>query len=122
MVLADLLADLKWPICPATNTFADLLLLENTAGIGRTPGRSGFNMALYIRDQRAALLARQLAARKKTTVTQAVVTALQQALAREARPLHERINEIASEARRAGKRGSGRVMSKREIDKLWNNT
>jgi antitoxin VapB len=78
-------------------------------------------VALYIHDRRADLLARQLAARKRTTITQAVVAALQEALAREARPLHERINEIASEARRVGKRGSGRVMSKREIDKLWNN-
>jgi antitoxin VapB len=78
-------------------------------------------VVLYIRDQRAALLARQLAARKKTTVTQAVVTALQEALVREARPLHERIAEIASDARRLRKRGYGRVMSKRDIDKLWNN-
>lgn len=55
-------------------------------------------------------------------MTQAVVTALEGALARERRPLHERIAEIAREAshRRSGSRG--RTVKKREIDDLWGNT
>lgn len=78
-------------------------------------------MPLHIRDQRAARLAKQLAARKRITMTQAVVTALEGALAREARPLHERIADIAQDAtrRRSGKRG--RAVKKHEIDDLWGN-
>jgi hypothetical protein len=86
-------------------------------------------MALHIRDNRAARLAKQLATRRGTTMTEAVVTALEGALAQEARPLHERIADIA---RDAGRRGSskiggstrgrrGRAVKKREIDALWGN-
>ena len=65
-------------------------------------------MALHIRDERAVKLAKKLAARRGTTMTQAVVDALQGALAREARPLAERLAEIAREAKRLGdpKRGA----------------
>jgi antitoxin VapB len=76
-------------------------------------------MPLHIRDDRAARLARQLAARKGTTMTQAVVEALEGALAREQRPLAERVADIARDAARAGNRGRGRVVTKRDIDKLW---
>jgi antitoxin VapB len=78
-------------------------------------------MALHIRDDRAARLARQLAARKGTSMTQAVVTALEGALAQEARPLAERIADIARDAARLGGRRHGRAVKKREIDELWGN-
>lgn len=76
-------------------------------------------MALHIRDERAATLAKKLAARMGTTMTQAVVEALEGALAREERPLAERIAEIARDAARMGDRARGRVVTKEEIDKLW---
>ena len=78
-------------------------------------------MALHIRDQRAATLARRLARRKGTTMTQAVVEALEGALAREQRPLAERLDEIAREAERLGNRACGRAPTKQEIDELWGN-
>jgi antitoxin VapB len=78
-------------------------------------------MPLHIRDERAAKLARQLAARRGTTMTRAVVQALESALAREERPLRERIADIAREAERLGNRSRGRVVTKQEIDELWGN-
>lgn len=78
-------------------------------------------MPLHIRDQRAARLAKRLAERKGVTMTQAVVTALEGALAREARPLSERIAEIARDAARRG-RGKRRAVKKHELDDLWGNT
>lgn len=79
-------------------------------------------MALHIRDNRAASLARRLAARKGTTMTQAVVTALETALAQEARPLPDRIADIARDALRLSRGKRGRAVKKREIDDLWGNT
>lgn len=76
-------------------------------------------MALHIRDDRAAKLAKKLAARRGTTMTQAVVEALEGALKREERPLAERIAEIARDAARLGDRARGHVMTKEEIDELW---
>jgi antitoxin VapB len=78
-------------------------------------------MALHIRDDRAATLARRLAKRRGTTMTRAVVEALEGALAREERPLRERIADIAREAERLGNRKRGRVVTKQEIDELWGN-
>ena len=79
-------------------------------------------MALHIRDDRAAKLAKKLAAQRKgTTMTQAVVEALEGALAREERPLAERLDEIAREAERLGNRARGRTPTKQEIDELWGN-
>jgi len=78
-------------------------------------------MTLHIRDQRAARLAKQLATRKGVTMTQAVVTALESALARETRPLHQRIADIADDAARLRGNRRGRTVSKSEIDKLWGN-
>ncbi len=75
-------------------------------------------MALHIRDDRALKLAKKLAARKGTTMTQAVVEALEGALAREERPLVERIADIARDAARMGDRARGRAMTKEEIDEL----
>lgn len=54
-------------------------------------------------------------------MTQAVVEALEGALAREQRPLRERIAEIADELDRLGDRARGRVVTKQEIDELWGN-
>jgi hypothetical protein len=78
-------------------------------------------MALHIRDERALKLAKKLAARRGTTMTQAVVDALQGALAREERPLRERIAEIADELDRLGDRARGHTPTKQEIDELWGN-
>lgn len=78
-------------------------------------------MPLHIRDDRAATLARRLAKRKGTTMTRAVVEALECALAREERPLAERLADIAREARRLGDRKRGRSVTKQEIDELWGN-
>jgi antitoxin VapB len=78
-------------------------------------------MALHIRDDRAARLAKQLAERKGVTMTQAVVSALEGALAREVRPLHERISEIARDAGRLSNRARRRVVKKPDIDALWGN-
>ncbi len=78
-------------------------------------------MALHIRDDRAATLARRLAKRRGTTMTRAVVEALEGALAREERPLAERVAEIADELERLGGRKRGRVVTKQEIDELWGN-
>ena len=78
-------------------------------------------MALHIRDDRALKLAKKLAARRGTTMTRAVVEALQGALEREERPLRDRIAEIAEELDRLGNRAKGRAPTKREIDALWGN-
>jgi antitoxin VapB len=78
-------------------------------------------MALHIRDERAAKLARRLAKRRGTTMTRAVVEALEGALVREERPLRERVAEIADELERIGNRARGRVVTKQEIDELWGN-
>ena len=53
-------------------------------------------MALHIRGDRAAKLARQLAERKGISMTDAVIAALEAALARGERPLPERLAEIAA--------------------------
>lgn len=78
-------------------------------------------MALHIRDERAARLARQLAERKGVSMTQAVVGALEGALARESRPLGERIAEIAQDAARLGNRTRRRPVKKQHLDELWGN-
>jgi len=78
-------------------------------------------MPLHIRDARADKLARRLAKRKGTTMTQAVIEALEGALARQERPLRERVAEIAREAERLGNRAKGHTPSKQEIDALWGN-
>jgi antitoxin VapB len=78
-------------------------------------------MALHIRDDRAATLARRLAKRKGVTMTDAVIQALEGALAREQRPLAERLAEIAREARRLGDPKRGRPVTKQEVDELWGN-
>ena len=78
-------------------------------------------MALHIRDNRAATLARRLAKLKGITVTDAVIEALEGALAREERPLAERLAEIAGEFKRMGDPEGGRPVTKQEVDELWGN-
>jgi antitoxin VapB len=74
---------------------------------------------LTIRDPRAAVLAKRLAQARQITMTQAVVTALEQELRRdrEATPLATRLAAIAGKARAlAGPHA--REMTKDEIDAL----
>ena len=78
-------------------------------------------MPLHIRDARADKLARRLAKRKGTTITQAVIEALEGALVRAERPLRDRIADIAADLERAGNRARGHAPTKQEIDELWGN-
>jgi antitoxin VapB len=74
---------------------------------------------LTIRDPRAAALARQLAKARHTTMTQAVVTALENELRqdRETAPLHVRLRALGEKAKAmAGPRA--REMTRDEIDEL----
>jgi len=79
-------------------------------------------MALHIRDERAAKLARRLAERKGISMTEAVIGALESALVRGERPLPERLAEIAADARRLADPRRQRTAGKREADALWGHT
>lgn len=74
---------------------------------------------LTIRDPRAAQLARRLATSRNITMTQAVVTALEEELKRDrARtPLAERLDALAMKAKAMAGPGA-RDMTKDEIDAL----
>lgn len=77
-------------------------------------------MTLQIRDDRARELAQKLAARRKVSMTEAVIQALEAELKRETdkEPLAARIARIAEGlAAEAGPRG--RPMSKDEVDAMW---
>jgi hypothetical protein len=76
-------------------------------------------MALHIRDERAAKLARRLADRNGISMTEAVIAALEAALARRERPLPERLAEIAADARRLADPRRQRAAGKRDVDALW---
>jgi len=75
---------------------------------------------LQIRDARARALARQLAEKRKTSMTEAVIMALEAELRRETerKPLAERARTYAAELR-AQSQGAGRDMTKDEIDAMW---
>jgi antitoxin VapB len=77
-------------------------------------------MTLQIRDARARELAQKLAAKRKITMTEAVVQALESELRREAEkePLAVRLQRIAVELAAHGQPG-GRAMTKDEIDEMW---
>lgn len=77
-------------------------------------------MNLQIRDPRAHELARRLAEKRKVTMTDAVIDALEAELRRqsEGTPLAERLAEIAGDLRSKTKPG-GRDLSKDEIDAMW---
>jgi antitoxin VapB len=77
-------------------------------------------MPLNIRDPRASELARDLAARRGTSMTKAIIGALENELAREKAklPLTVRVRQISS-ALMAGAAGRRRRMTKSEIDEMW---
>lgn len=77
-------------------------------------------MPLNIRDPRAAELAKELAARRKITMTAAIIEALENEIERERekRPLRDRLAELAAKARAiAGP--NGRDVPRSEIDEMW---
>jgi antitoxin VapB len=77
-------------------------------------------MPLNIRDPRAAELAKELAAKRGTTMTGAIVAALENELRREREkePLRERLSRLADKAKAlAGPHA--RDVSKEEIDAMW---
>lgn len=76
-------------------------------------------MTLHIRDERARQLARRLADRKGTSMTQAVIDALETALVRAEQPLAERLAAIAEDARRLAATEERRPVTKQEVDDLW---
>jgi antitoxin VapB len=75
---------------------------------------------LQIRDPRAHRLARELAAKRKVSMTEAVIEALEAELEREReqKPLAERLAAIAERLKAKAKPG-GRDMTKEEIDEMW---
>ncbi|MDB4273618.1 type II toxin-antitoxin system VapB family antitoxin [bacterium] len=77
-------------------------------------------MNLQIRDARARALARELAEKRKTSMTEAVIMALESELRREAekKPLAERARAFAA-ALRAQSAADGRDMTQDEIDAMW---
>lgn len=76
-------------------------------------------MALHIRDDRAAKLARRLAERRDISMTEAVIAALEVALLRDERPLPERLAEIAADARRLADPRRQRTFARRDADAQW---
>lgn len=76
-------------------------------------------MTMSIRDPQAAELARLLASKRKTTMTQAIIVALQNELRREAEKdsLETRIDRMLD--KHLGGRMLGRDMTKDEIDAMW---
>ena len=77
-------------------------------------------MPLSIRDPRAAALARKLADKRGTSMTEAIISALQAEIAREEAtpPLVNRVQHIAGELQRQA--GAFRSkMSKSDIDEMW---
>lgn len=77
-------------------------------------------MTLQIRDDRARVLAQKLARKRKVTMTEAVIQALEGELRRETEkePLASRLERIAADlAAQAGP--NRRTMTKDEIDAMW---
>ncbi len=77
-------------------------------------------MNLQIRDPRARVLAQQLADRRKVSMTEAVIGALEAELQRspDPSPLADRLLAIADRlAAQSG--GKGRDLSRSEIDEMW---
>lgn len=77
-------------------------------------------MNLQVRNPRAYELARKLAAKRKVSMTAAVIEALEAELEREnaRQPLAERLAAIANDLKAKAGEG-GRDMSKKEIDTMW---
>ena len=78
-------------------------------------------MNLQIRDPRAYELAKKLAEKKKVTMTEAVIRALEGELAKDAgaeKPVWERLQPLLERVR-AERQPGGHVMTKDEIDAMW---
>jgi antitoxin VapB len=79
-------------------------------------------MALSIRNPRVEELARQLADKRKTTMTDVIVKALEKDAKAEATTtsdsLHQQLKDLADRLKRKGKPG-GHMMTKEEIDRMW---
>lgn len=77
-------------------------------------------MNLQIRHPRAHELARRLAEKRKVSMTEAVIDALEAELKRESKrtPLAERLAAIAGELKAKSGPG-GRPVGKDEIDEMW---
>lgn len=79
-------------------------------------------MSISIRDPKAEILAKELAARRGTNMTQAIISALEEAIAadRARVPLSRRVAAITEELKTKARPG-GRDMSRDEIDAMWGN-
>lgn len=77
-------------------------------------------MNLQIRDKRAHELARRLAEKRKTSMTDAVITALENELRREGDEpsLAAKLDRLAQKLKDMSP-GGGRQMTKDEIDEMW---
>ncbi|MBZ9796824.1 type II toxin-antitoxin system VapB family antitoxin [Mesorhizobium sp. ES1-4] len=77
-------------------------------------------MNLQIRDPRARELAQRLAAKRKISMTEAVIEALESELKRQSGhiPLAKRLAAIADDLKAKAGHG-GRPVSKDEIDDMW---
>ena len=77
-------------------------------------------MPLNVRNPRAAVLARDLAKRRGTTMTEAIIAALEAEIERDrlSKPMAARLPAIADELAAKGRPG-GRRMTRDEIDALW---
>lgn len=77
-------------------------------------------MNLQIRNPKAYDLARKLAAQRKSSITDAVISALEAELQREReeKPLKERLRAIVDDLW-AHRQPGGRDMTKDEIDAMW---
>ena len=75
---------------------------------------------LQIRDERARALAQQLATRRKITMTEAVIQALEGELKRDKdkEPLADRLKRIATALAAEGK-PRGQTMIEDEVDTMW---
>lgn len=77
-------------------------------------------MNLQIRDKRAHELARRLAEKRNTSMTDVVITALENEAERDAKgpALRDRVAKLVDDLHRRSP-GGGRVMTKDEIDGMW---
>jgi antitoxin VapB len=77
-------------------------------------------MPMSIRSPRVEQLTRSLAKKRKTTMTNVLLQALENETRREKekRPLRERIKDIADDLQKISKPG-GHMMTKEEIDRMW---
>ncbi len=79
-------------------------------------------MALSIRKPSVEEMARTLATKRKTTMTDVIEKALEKEVKAEAevdtRSLYEQVKELSDELKRKSKPG-GHMMTKEEIDRMW---